>query len=211
MASHESYYDTLNNSTRSPSGQHQPQHNTLHRAASRQFDTFAGPTGLYTAEDHAARYDHRAYDTTRINPTSMAYGGYEASGAQTWNPSSFVSTGVLAPMGGSGRIKGSRQRSALPQVRPSPPTLKCVRLLISNNRCGLKLPRHSQLLARWPEWVVAPVAVVSVVSVVSAVSVVSVVVVVVAALVAVVLVLALVLVLVMVALVVAASCWDPPP
>ena len=120
MANHESYYDTINNSARSPSGQHQPQHNTLHRTSSRHFETFAGQTGLYTAEDHAARYDHaRPYDTTRINPSSMAY-GYEASGAQTWNHSNFVSAGALTTMGGSGRIKGPpRQRSALPLVRLS--------------------------------------------------------------------------------------------
>ncbi|KAF8246662.1 hypothetical protein K440DRAFT_553146 [Wilcoxina mikolae CBS 423.85] len=129
MASHDSYYDTIN-STRSPSGQHQPQHNTLHRTSSRQFETFGGQTGLYTAEDHAARYDHtRAYDTTRINPSVMgAYGGYEASGAQTWNPSSFVGAGALATMGGSGRIKGpSRQRSALPSMwTETAPTLPTV-------------------------------------------------------------------------------------
>jgi len=117
MASHESYYDATG-SMRSTSGQH---HNTLHRASSRQFETFAGQTGLYTAEDHAARYDHgRAYDTTRIAPTAMTYGGYEASGAQTWNPSSFGNVGTLGGTmgGGSGRIKGpSRQRSALPSVR----------------------------------------------------------------------------------------------
>ncbi|KAA8892886.1 hypothetical protein FN846DRAFT_1008486, partial [Sphaerosporella brunnea] len=118
MAGHEGYYDTTG-SMRSTSGQHQPKHNTLHRASSRQFETFGGQSGLYTAEDHAARYDHtRAYDTSRIAPTAMgAYGGYEASGAQTWNPSSFASAGTLASMGGSGRIKGpSRQRSALPSM-----------------------------------------------------------------------------------------------
>ncbi|KAI5787265.1 hypothetical protein EDC01DRAFT_718000 [Geopyxis carbonaria] len=118
MASHESYYDTIS-SSRSPSGQHQPQRQTLHRASSRQFDAFGGQTGLYTAEDHAARYDHgRSYDTSRINPSSMGYGGYEASGAQTWNPSSFASAGSIASMGGgTGRIKGpSRQRSALPAM-----------------------------------------------------------------------------------------------
>jgi hypothetical protein len=62
-----------------------------------------------------------------------AYGGYEASGAQTWNPSSFVGAGALATMGGSGRIKGpSRQRSALPSVRvllPHPHELTANRFL----------------------------------------------------------------------------------
>ncbi|KAI5852169.1 hypothetical protein BZA05DRAFT_337269 [Tricharina praecox] len=122
MASHDSYYDTTG-SMRSASGQH---HNTLHRAPSRQFETFAGQTGLYTAEDHAARYDHnRAYDTTRIAPTAMTYGGYEASGAQTWNPSSFGNVGTLGGTmgGGSGRIKGpSRQRSALPSMWTESPS-----------------------------------------------------------------------------------------
>jgi hypothetical protein len=118
MASHESYYDTIG-SSRSPSGQHHPQQ-TLHRTSSRQFDTFAGQSGLYTAEDHAARYDPgRSYDTTRLNTSAMGYGGYEASGAQTWNASSFGGAGSLASSlgGATGRIKGpSRQRSALPAV-----------------------------------------------------------------------------------------------
>lgn len=122
MTNHESYYDTMG-SSRSPSGQHQPQHqHALHRTSSRQFETFGGQTGLYTAEDHAARYaEHgRGYDTTRINPSAMGYGGYETSvpsGAHTWNPSSFGGAGTLGSMGGSGRIKNaSRQRSALPSV-----------------------------------------------------------------------------------------------
>src|SRR5690554_5619449 len=120
MAGHEAYYDTMG-SSRSPSGQHpqQQQHQSLHRATSRQFDAFGGQTGLYTAEDHAARYDpNRAYETTRITPSTMAaYGGYENSGAQTWNPTSFGGAATMGAMGGSGRIKGpSRQRSALPSV-----------------------------------------------------------------------------------------------
>jgi len=143
MANHDSYYDTTG-SMRSASGQH---HNTLHRASSRQFETFAGQTGLYTAEDHAARYDHnRAYDTTRIASTAMTYGGYEASGAQTWNPSSFGNVGTLG--GGSGRIKGpSRQRSALPSVRQSFIEEYPEASAANGNRCGPKALQLFRLLA----------------------------------------------------------------
>lgn len=123
MSGHESYYEAMS-ASRSPNGQHQQPVHQLHRQSSRQFDAFANQSGLYTAEDHAARYDPtRAYETARINPSVMtAYGGYEASGAQTWNPSSFGGPGALASMaGGSGRIKGpSRQRSALPTVSYTP-------------------------------------------------------------------------------------------
>lgn len=111
-------------SSRSSSGQHQPPHHqTLHRASSRQFDSYGSQPGLYTAEDHAARYDPtRSYDTTRISSATLGgYNGYEASGAQTWNPSSYGGAGTMTAMGGTGRIKApSRQRSALPQVCDSP-------------------------------------------------------------------------------------------
>lgn len=113
---HDGYYDTIG-SSRSPTGQHQPQqHQSLHRASSRHFETFASQSGLYTAEDHAARFDTNRYDTSRLNAAVTGY-GYD-SGAQTWNASSFGGAGALAAMGGAtGRIKTpSRQRSALPAV-----------------------------------------------------------------------------------------------
>ena len=110
--SHHEYYDTMG-SSRSPSGHQSQQHQSLHRASSRHFDTFASQSGLYTAEDHAARFDNR-YDGSRLTSVMSGY-GYEPSGAQTWNPGSFVGPGVLG--GATGRIKTpSRQRSALPAV-----------------------------------------------------------------------------------------------
>ncbi|KAI5841771.1 hypothetical protein DFP73DRAFT_480557 [Morchella snyderi] len=116
MASHhDGYYDTIG-SSRSPTGQHQPQqHQSLHRASSRHFETFASQSGLYTAEDHAARFDSRYGDSSRLGAVT-GY-GYD-SGAQTWNASSFGGGGALAAMGGAtGRIKTpSRQRSALPAM-----------------------------------------------------------------------------------------------
>lgn len=116
MASHhDGYYDTIG-SSRSPTGQHQQQqHQSLHRASSRHFETFASQSGLYTAEDHAARFDSRYGDSSRLGAVT-GY-GYD-SGAQTWNASSFGGGGALAAMGGAtGRIKTpSRQRSALPAV-----------------------------------------------------------------------------------------------
>lgn len=114
---HDGYYDTIG-SSRSPTGQHQQQqqHQSLHRASSRHFETFASQSGLYTAEDHAARFDTNRYDTSRLGTAVTGY-GYD-SGAQTWNASSFGGAGALAAMGGAtGRIKTpSRQRSALPAV-----------------------------------------------------------------------------------------------
>lgn len=112
---HDGYYDTIG-SSRSPTGQQQQQHQSLHRASSRHFETFASQSGLYTAEDHAARFDTNRYDTSRLGTAVTGY-GYD-SGAQTWNASSFGGAGALAAMGGAtGRIKTpSRQRSALPAV-----------------------------------------------------------------------------------------------
>ena len=122
MSSDRGYYDTIG-SSRSPTGQHpsQQQHQTLHRVSSRHFETFAshgGGGGLYTPEDHAARFDPNRYGSARLDVSMSGGYGYEASGAQTWNPSSFGGPGALAAMGGAtGRIKTpSRQRSALPAV-----------------------------------------------------------------------------------------------
>lgn len=121
--SHDIYYD--NPSARSP-GSHRQQHQhqqqqqqpPLHRASSRQFDAYGQmPSGgLYTAEDHAARYETNRFD--RLNGGLHGnYNAYEMSTAQTWNPASFgVSSGMTA-LGATGRMKpSSRPRAALPSV-----------------------------------------------------------------------------------------------
>ncbi|KAI9807628.1 MAG: hypothetical protein M1825_005568 [Sarcosagium campestre] len=106
------YYDGSN---RSPgSMRHQAQHSTLQRASSRQFDHFGQmPAGLYTAEDHAARYETNRFE--RPNTSVLPSYGYDIPGAQTWNPNGYGGAGPLAGMGATGRMKApSRQRSALP-------------------------------------------------------------------------------------------------
>ncbi|KAG0639296.1 hypothetical protein HOY80DRAFT_963868 [Tuber brumale] len=164
MSAHHDYYDTIG-SSRSPSGQHQPQqHQTLHRVSSRHFETFASQSGLYTAEDHAARFDTNRYGSARLD-TGMSGGyGYEASGAQTWNPSSFGGPGALAAMGGaSGRIKTpSRQRSALPAMWTEPaPSLPTVSPLSAMGNVLLgPSPMRTETVGSDPEEELIPTAIV---------------------------------------------------
>jgi hypothetical protein len=90
------YYDPL--SARSP-GSHRHQQQTLHRQSSRQFDAYGQmPSGLYTADDHAARYESNRFD--RINATMQASNyGYDMPGPQTWNASGFGGANTLGAMG----------------------------------------------------------------------------------------------------------------
>lgn len=110
---HDMYYD--NPSSRSPGSQrHQPQ--TLHRQPSRQFDAYGQLNqGLYTPDDHQARYDASRYND-RLNATIHAgYGGYELGGAQGWNANAFGQNNSLAAINATTRMKPStRGRSALP-------------------------------------------------------------------------------------------------
>lgn len=113
---HDMYYD--NPSSRSPGSQrHQPQ--TLHRQPSRQFDAYGqlSQQGLYTPEDHQARYDQGRYND-RLNATIHAgYGGYELGGAQAWNANAFGQNNSLAAINATTRMKPqTRGRSALPQT-----------------------------------------------------------------------------------------------
>ncbi|KAI9774793.1 MAG: hypothetical protein M1840_000009 [Geoglossum simile] len=114
------YYDN-SGSARSPGSHRQQPQQTLHRSSSRQFDAFGQlPGGLYTAEDHAARYESNRYD--RLN-VATSY-GYDMSGAQTWNPSGFGGAGTLAALGATGRMKpSSRQRAPLPTTWLDQPAL----------------------------------------------------------------------------------------
>jgi len=109
---HHDYYESIG-SARSPGGiQHQQSHPSLHRAQSRHFETFTAG-GLYTAEDHAARYDTNRFESRLVSN----YPPYEASGAQTWNPGNFNAATMVGLGSATGRIKTpSRQRAALPSV-----------------------------------------------------------------------------------------------
>lgn len=110
MASPHDYYDSMG-SARSPGGIQHQSHPPLHRAQSRHFETFTAG-GLYTAEDHAARYD-----TARFESRLVSNYPYEASGAHTWNPSNFNAATMVGIGSATGRIKAtSRQRAALPSV-----------------------------------------------------------------------------------------------
>ncbi|KAK4963735.1 Peptidyl-prolyl cis-trans isomerase pin4 [Elasticomyces elasticus] len=119
------YYETP--TTRSSATQrHQPQ--TLHRQPSRHFDAYGHlPSGLYTAEDHAARYDSPRYND-RMNATIHGgYGQYDL-GQQAWNGTAFGPNNTLTALGATNRMKsGSRGRSALPAAwmdQPQPlPTI----------------------------------------------------------------------------------------
>ncbi len=104
-------------SARSP-GSHRHQQQTLHRQSSRQFDAYGQmPSGLYTADDHAAGYEPNRYD--RINATMQASNyGYDMPSTHTWNAGGFGGANTLGAMGATGRMKASaRGRSALPSVR----------------------------------------------------------------------------------------------
>ncbi|KAL1304416.1 hypothetical protein AAFC00_003414 [Neodothiora populina] len=107
------YYDNPPQS-RSPTAQRHPSQ-TLHRQASRQFDSFAGhlPSGLYTADDHAQRYDAPRFNDNRmpaaIQP-NYGGGGYEM-GAQTWNNSAFGGNNSLASLGAGNRSMKPPQKT----------------------------------------------------------------------------------------------------
>ena len=126
---HEMYYDGIGSTRSAGSHQHQLHHHPQHqqhqhphqnlpRQPSRGFENFApGPGGLYTAEDHAARYDGRGYDTSRLNAGLMGNYGYDIHGAQTWNTTGFGGGGPFG-MAGTGRLKTNsrQQRNAIPSV-----------------------------------------------------------------------------------------------
>jgi hypothetical protein len=103
---------------------------TLNRQTSRQFDYATGAlSGLYTAEDHAQRYDPAARFDRMASSTLPSGYPYDT---QTWsfgggNP-------VLSSQGGTTRPK-PQNRSRLPAVRYSSPSpLACsVRVLTSSS------------------------------------------------------------------------------
>ena len=111
------YYD--NPSNRSPQSQRQ---NSLHRQTSRnQFEQQAYghlPSGLYTAEDHAARYDNRFGDMRGATVGGYGGGGYDMGGG-SWNSGAFGSNNTLNGLGraGMGKPPSRGGRSGLPSVR----------------------------------------------------------------------------------------------
>ena len=93
------YYDG-NPSSRSPTSQRQ---NSLHRQNSRtQFEPHGYlPSGLYTAEDHAAaRYDAGARFNDGRNATIGGYGGGYDMGGGSWNAGAFGNNNTLNGLGG---------------------------------------------------------------------------------------------------------------
>lgn len=111
------YYDNQPQN-RSPNAQRHPSQ-TLHRQASRQFDSFAHlPSGLYTADDHARGYEPPRYNENRMAATMQPnYGGYDM-GVQTWNNSAFGGNNNLAPLGATNRSMKPPQkgRAGIPNV-----------------------------------------------------------------------------------------------
>lgn len=112
------YYDNPPQS-RSPNAQRHTSQ-TLHRQASRQFDSFAHlPSGLYTADDHAQRYDAPRFPNDRMTATMQPnYGGGYDMGAQTWNSSAFGGNNSLANLGAGNRSMKPPQkaRAGIPTV-----------------------------------------------------------------------------------------------
>jgi hypothetical protein len=107
------YYE--NPSNRSPTSQRQ---NSLHRQNSRQqFEAYGHlPSGLYTAEDHAA-----TFNGNRFNPSDMrnaTVGGYGNGYDQPWNTGAFGQNNTLNGLGGQSLRKPTARgaRAGLPSV-----------------------------------------------------------------------------------------------
>ncbi|KAI9714730.1 MAG: hypothetical protein M1820_000019 [Bogoriella megaspora] len=114
LANPDMYYD--NSTTRSP-GSHRHQQQTLHRQQSRQFDAYGQlPTGLYTADDHASRFEPPRFNDRLNNTIHGNYGGYDIGPTQTWNNSTFGQNNNLAALGATQRRNQSRTRGALPSA-----------------------------------------------------------------------------------------------
>jgi hypothetical protein len=117
----EMYQDYIPN--RSPGRQGGNYSSTINRQPSRHFDGYPGgvpgPLGLYTAEDHAARYDSTP-QFDRMQPPTMG-GGYTTSASaynnQTWNYGG--ANGAAHTMSGTGRMKTPSRRAGLPTVSNS--------------------------------------------------------------------------------------------
>jgi hypothetical protein len=90
---------------------------SINRQPSRHFEGYGmPPSGLYTADDHAAQ----GYDSTprfdRMPPSN--FGSSYPYDNQTWNYGG-ANTGAN-PLGGTGRVKPQGRRGQLPTVRLLP-------------------------------------------------------------------------------------------
>ncbi|KAI9785455.1 MAG: hypothetical protein M1839_009196 [Geoglossum umbratile] len=149
------YYDN-SGPPRSPGSHRQPQQ-TLHRSSSRQFDAFGQlPGGLYTAEDHAARYETNRYDRLNVAATY----GYGLSGAQTWDPSGFGGAGTLAALGATGRMKPSRPRAQLPTTWLDQPALPGVNPFSGLGTVPLGQSMRAETMSSDPDEELIPTAIV---------------------------------------------------
>lgn len=84
---------------------------SVNRQTSRQFDAYSTlQQGLYTAEDHAARYE--APNRFERIASSTLHSNYPYDN-QTWN---YAATGVANTIGGSSRMKTTARRAGLPSV-----------------------------------------------------------------------------------------------
>jgi hypothetical protein len=104
------------NTNRSP-GSTRGYPSVLNRQPSRHFENnygMAQAPGLYTAEDHAARYEGPTRFENRM-PSATLHSNYQYD-TQSWNYG-----GANGAMGGTGRVKPSTRRAGLPSVRsPNP-------------------------------------------------------------------------------------------
>lgn len=113
---HDEMFYSAYPSNRSPGSNRAQQQQGLRHQASRQFEGYGQNPGLYTAEDHAQRYDSGRFE--RANAATMHSNfQYELGGSQTWNPNAFGGHNGMATMGGTGRMKPPNRRAGLPTVR----------------------------------------------------------------------------------------------
>ena len=109
---------------------------SLYRAPSRHFDNSSYGSiqqGLYTAEDHAQRYEPAPrFDTHRMTPAATLH-SYNQYDNQTWNYGGGAGGSM---MGGTGRTKPATRRPGLPNVSCSSEQMNIVLTL---NRGGWNL------------------------------------------------------------------------
>ena len=76
---------------------------------------------MYATEDQGVRYETNRFD--RMSSLGGGYGGYDMSGAQTWNANGFGGNGTFGGLGGgtaTGRMKPTnRSRMGIPNVSVS--------------------------------------------------------------------------------------------
>lgn len=120
-------------------------HPAPQRQSSRLFEgaNYGGPPqqGLYTAEDHhAPRYEPASQEYRTPAPTFN--GGHFNSNPpydnQTWSYGGGANT-----MGGTGRLKPSSRRAAIPPVRSFPELVRAVLLILFRTgltQCNLHQP-----------------------------------------------------------------------